>query len=117
VSRVVSCLVVVLAVVGCGRRTPLVSGRDTGDAATSPSAEVGSDAAGGSASDLPLDLAGDSPSDVADAPDVDRWEPMASDGAPSPRYEHTVISTGSTLIVWGGADGTGTLKTGAIYTP
>jgi hypothetical protein len=49
-------------------------------------------------------------------PGADRWEPMQALNAPTARADHTVLSTGSTLIVWGGTGAT-SLTTGAIYTP
>ncbi len=35
-------------------------------------------------------------------PDEDRWEPMASGGAPSPRDRSAAAWTGDRLVVWGG---------------
>ncbi len=50
------------------------------------------------------------------------WEPVASSGAPSARFEHTAVSTGPKMVVWGGDDGSagegnaGTkLDTGGVY--
>jgi hypothetical protein len=50
-------------------------------------------------------------------PVEDRWEPISADGAPDARTDHTVLSTGSTIIVWGGTTSSGVTNTGAIYTP
>ena len=54
-------------------------------------------------------------------PVQDRWSDVTLAGAPSPRMAHTVVWTGSTMVVWGGAvfeanGGTSaTFNTGAIY--
>ena len=46
------------------------------------------------------------------------WQAMSTLGAPSPRYGHTAIWTGSEMIVWGGVGTTGTmLSDGARYNP
>ena len=31
------------------------------------------------------------------------WEPLPTNGAPEPRFDHTAVWTGSKMIVWGGA--------------
>jgi N-acetylneuraminic acid mutarotase len=53
----------------------------------------------------------------------DTWSPTWTKGAPEPRYMHTAVSTGSTMIVWGGL-GTEynthngiSFASGAIYDP
>ncbi len=48
------------------------------------------------------------------------WIDTASMGAPSPRWFHTAVSTGSKMIVWGGAGDVGftsNLNTGGVYDP
>jgi hypothetical protein len=50
-------------------------------------------------------------------PDADAWEPMQNTGAPAAREHNLVVSTGSTIIVWGGSAAADSLTTGAIYTP
>ena len=51
----------------------------------------------------------------------DTWQPTATAGAPSPRYLHTAISTGTEMIVWGGrftfVDTPSGLNTGGRYNP
>jgi hypothetical protein len=44
------------------------------------------------------------------------WAPISSSGAPSARYLHSAVWTGSQMIIWGGFDGTAFLKSGARYT-
>lgn len=47
------------------------------------------------------------------------WKPVSMVGAPSPRYRHTAVWTGSKMIVWGGTV-TGTpdvTETGGVYDP
>lgn len=52
---------------------------------------------------------------------TERWLPVATDGAPSPRTGHSAVWTGSRLLVWGGRDGgsewADTLADGASYDP
>lgn len=53
-------------------------------------------------------------------PATDTWRPMSSTGAPSPRYEHTAVWTGSEMIVFGGAADASeatALGDGGIYDP
>ncbi len=50
-------------------------------------------------------------------PTTDSWMPLLIVGAPSARYDHTAIWTGSEMIVWGGWDGTDVLGDGARYNP
>ena len=38
-------------------------------------------------------------------PVADHWSPMSQDGAPTLRQHHSMVSTGSELIVWGGGWG------------
>jgi N-acetylneuraminic acid mutarotase len=49
-------------------------------------------------------------------PATDRWQPTATTGAPAGRYEHSVVWTGSEMIVWGGYNGS-VLNDGARYSP
>ncbi len=46
-------------------------------------------------------------------PATDSWTPTSTVGAPSPRYGHTAVWTGSQMIVWGGYG----LATGGRYDP
>ncbi|HEU0030470.1 MAG TPA: hypothetical protein VFQ53_07555 [Kofleriaceae bacterium] len=47
-------------------------------------------------------------------PVLDRWTPSATTNAPSPRFQHAAVWTGSELLLWGGAvSSTGTLGDGA----
>jgi len=56
-------------------------------------------------------------------PTTDTWVPMSTDGAPSPRTSHSVVWTGTELIIWGGLHGGGLeeynteLSDGARYDP
>ncbi len=50
-------------------------------------------------------------------PLTDSWSPISTSGAPSARYGHTAIWTGSTMIIWGGTTNIGFTNTGGIYTP
>jgi hypothetical protein len=51
-------------------------------------------------------------------PVTDTWRAMSSSGAPAARYGHTVIWTGSEMIVWGGWNGYDNyLSDGARYHP
>ena len=66
-------------------------------------------------------------------PGTNSWTPISSTKAPSPRYLHSAIWTGSKMIVWGGwtsvenatplvrsygvVEGAGAVNTGAIYDP
>ncbi|WP_181233848.1 Kelch repeat-containing protein [Enhygromyxa salina] len=36
-------------------------------------------------------------------PSADSWRPMSAHGAPEPREDHTVVWTGTQMLVWGGA--------------
>jgi len=46
------------------------------------------------------------------------WTAMTTTGAPSIRYSHTAVWTGTQMVVWGGYDGTSAyLNDGAIWTP
>jgi N-acetylneuraminic acid mutarotase len=48
----------------------------------------------------------------------DAWTPTSTTNAPSPRFLHTAVWTGSEMIVWGGTDLNNTfLNTGGRYNP
>jgi len=49
-------------------------------------------------------------------PATDTWTPTSTVGAPSARYSHTAVWTGSKMIVWGGYD-FNFPNTGGIYDP
>ena len=42
---------------------------------------------------------------------------MTTSGAPSARYDHTAVWTGSQMIVWGGCGGSTSLNDGGCYNP
>jgi len=51
-------------------------------------------------------------------PLTDSWIPTSANGsAPSHRYYHTAVWTGTRMIVWGGSDGTNLVNTGGRYDP
>ena len=51
-------------------------------------------------------------------PSTDHWRTMAISNAPTERYGHTAIWTGSEMIVWGGdGDNFQFLNTGGKYNP
>ena len=50
-------------------------------------------------------------------PLLDRWQPMQSAGAPSARYGHSAVWTGTEMIIWGGDSVTGIVQDGARYNP
>ncbi|MDI1443903.1 hypothetical protein [Polyangium sp. 6x1] len=45
------------------------------------------------------------------------WTPMSTVDAPSPRFGHTAVWTGQSMIVWGGYSTNGTVNSGAQYRP
>jgi hypothetical protein len=47
----------------------------------------------------------------------DLWTPTSTVGAPTARYFHTAVWTGSRMIVWGGYSGSAVLNTGGRYDP
>ena len=49
-------------------------------------------------------------------PSTDSWTATSTNNAPSGRYYHTAVWTGSEMIVWGGGGGLG-LNTGGRYNP
>ena len=48
-------------------------------------------------------------------PGTDSWTATSTTNAPSGRYDHTAVWTGSEMIVWGGIDDSGILNTGGRY--
>jgi hypothetical protein len=50
-------------------------------------------------------------------PASDSWTPVTTSGAPAGRYLHTAVWTGSEMIVWGGANGSGYYNDTFIYRP
>src|SRR2546425_3013348 len=52
-------------------------------------------------------------------PAADAWDPTptSTTGAPSNRYQHTAVWTGSRMIVWGGYSYPSLLDTGGRYDP
>jgi len=48
-------------------------------------------------------------------PGTDSWTATSTTGAPSGRYLHTGVWTGSEMIVWGGGDGNSAFNTGGKY--
>ena len=50
-------------------------------------------------------------------PVTDTWLPISTVNAPSPRFLHTAVWTGSEMIVWGGSDATNPMNTGGRYNP
>lgn len=50
-------------------------------------------------------------------PVADAWTPMSMTNAPTARYDHTAVWTGTSLIIWGGNSFFTALNTGAKYTP
>jgi N-acetylneuraminic acid mutarotase len=55
-------------------------------------------------------------------PVTNQWTPMSTTGAPSPRWLHRLVWTGSEVMVFGGVGllpdaGSGTLGDGALYNP
>jgi len=50
-------------------------------------------------------------------PATDLWSAMSTTNAPSARYNHTAVWTGSKMIVWGGRSLGGNFADGAVYDP
>lgn len=48
-------------------------------------------------------------------PKANAWQPLPTDNAPSARFGHTAVWTGSKMIVWGGTDGMARFADGATY--
>ncbi|MCR4315445.1 MAG: FG-GAP-like repeat-containing protein [Planctomycetes bacterium] len=49
-------------------------------------------------------------------PDSNAWTAISTEGAPSARYDHAAVWTGSKMIIWGGYNGS-PLGDGAAYDP
>jgi N-acetylneuraminic acid mutarotase len=68
-----------------------------------------------------LDLAGFGPVDTGArySPTSDSWTATGTTDAPSPRFLHTAVWTGSAMVVWGGTNfpGPDALDTGGSYSP
>lgn len=45
------------------------------------------------------------------------WKPITTDGAPTGRFGHRAVWTGSRMIVWGGYDAAGYAHGGGLYDP
>jgi N-acetylneuraminic acid mutarotase len=51
-------------------------------------------------------------------PATDTWSPISTVNAPSPRYHHVAIWTGTKMVIWGGTDNDSDgMDTGGIYDP
>jgi N-acetylneuraminic acid mutarotase len=50
-------------------------------------------------------------------PATDTWLPISTVNAPSARFQHTAVWTGSEMIVWGGGDTANPMNTGGRYNP
>ena len=50
-------------------------------------------------------------------PAADAWAAKSTTGAPSARYFHTAVWTGTRMIVWGGDDPGFRTNTGGLYDP
>ena len=50
-------------------------------------------------------------------PSTDNWTTTSTTNAPTGRYGHTAVWTGSEMIVWGGSNGSNNLGTGGRYNP
>jgi len=50
-------------------------------------------------------------------PAADTWSTTSATNAPVARYNHTAVWAGSTMVVWAGFDGSGSLNSGAGYDP
>jgi N-acetylneuraminic acid mutarotase len=50
-------------------------------------------------------------------PSSDAWKTIATKGAPSKRWAHTLVWTGKEMIVWGGGNTTKVLGDGGRYNP
>ncbi|HJQ99924.1 MAG TPA: MopE-related protein [Candidatus Polarisedimenticolaceae bacterium] len=50
-------------------------------------------------------------------PQTDTWSPTSTTNAPTARYGHVAVWTGTRMIVWGGFGSTGLLTSGASYDP
>jgi hypothetical protein len=54
---------------------------------------------------------------ISDLCTDDTWAATSTINAPTARAQHTVVWTGSEMIVWGGSSGAGSLNTGGRYNP
>ena len=50
-------------------------------------------------------------------PDTGHWQPITTNGTPTARTNHSAVWTGTTMLIWGGWDGSGYLYDGAEYDP
>lgn len=51
-------------------------------------------------------------------PATNTWQPVSTVGAPSPRFAHTAVWTGTHMVVWGGDSGGFSYKnSGGVYDP
>jgi N-acetylneuraminic acid mutarotase len=50
-------------------------------------------------------------------PTTDSWTPISTTGAPSARFGHTSVWTGSEMIIWGGRDDSSYFNDGTRYNP
>ena len=50
-------------------------------------------------------------------PGTDTWTATSTTNAPTGRFDHTAVWTGSEMIVWGGYDGNDHFNTGGRYNP
>jgi N-acetylneuraminic acid mutarotase len=50
-------------------------------------------------------------------PVLDSWTVISSANAPTGRWHHTAVWTGSEMVVWGGYDGSSDVNTGGRYDP
>jgi N-acetylneuraminic acid mutarotase len=50
-------------------------------------------------------------------PSTNSWTATSTTNAPSGRYDHRAVWTGSEIIIWGGTDGTNIFNTGGRYNP
>jgi N-acetylneuraminic acid mutarotase len=55
--------------------------------------------------------------DLQESQTVGTWLGISESSAPTARYEHSQVFTGSKVIVWGGWDGTTPVATGGVYDP
>jgi N-acetylneuraminic acid mutarotase len=51
------------------------------------------------------------------SPATDSWTPTSTTNAPSARYIHTAVWTGSEMTIWGGGSVSGNVDTGGRYDP
>lgn len=49
--------------------------------------------------------------------DTDQWEAVSTIDAPSPRWGHTAVWTGTEMLIWGGNAATGRQNTGGRFLP